>query len=386
MGDDDDPDVVRIGMVIPLTGGHGVTGRSMCRGALLAIEEVNAGGGIGGRRLQPVVVDSTTNVTQAVHALRGVLRSGVDLVLGAYTSAGRVAMLPAIREAGALLLYPTYYEGLEQEPCVCYAGAVPNQFLGGYIDWILGNLGRRFYMVGSDYVYPRTAGQIIQRVVGGRGGEVAVDRYVPLGQTDFAATLEEIDRLKPDVVLCNLVGNDSVPAFYRQFYDGGFRASTLPIAATVTTEAELQLMDPAVAAGHFMAASYFASLSNPANVDHRAAFAARFGRGAVTHVVSTAAYNAIWLLALAARTAGGSSASTVSRALPGTTFDGSPEGVPITVRANRHTTHAAHVGIAGVDGGYDVVASCGLQEPDPYPALLVPAQRRPSATSATSGA
>ena len=384
-GGEPSTDDIPIGVAVPLSGGLAVTGRSICRGALLAIEEVNADGGIGGRRLVPVVEDATSSVTKAVQTVRSLVRDqGIRLCIGGYTSADRVAMTPTFREHDALLLYPTYYEGLEQDPNVFYAGAVPNQYLGGYLEWIIANLGRRFYMVGSDYVYPHTAGQIIQRIAASRGAVVAGDRYVPLGQVDFGDIIDDIAAVNPDVIICNLVGNDSVPAFYRQFHDAGYRADELPIAATVTSEVELSVMGPECSVGHFMAASYFTSLTNPANLRHRAAFQARFGAEAVQQVVSTAAYNGVWLLALAGRATGDVSVPALRAALPGTTFEGNPEGPPITVRENHHTTHGSYIGIAGPDGQYEVVATSTVREPDPYPELLVPPGRRPPAQAAPS--
>lgn len=386
-GDGPEPsgDDIPIGIAVPLSGGLAVTGRSICRGALLAIDEVNASGGIAGRQLVPVVEDATSSVTRAVQVVRSLVKDqGVRLCVGGYTSADRVAMTPIFRDHDALLLYPTYYEGLEQDPHVFYAGAVPNQYLGGYLDWIAEHLGRRFYMVGSDYVYPRTAGQIIQRIAADRGATVAADRYVPLGQVEFASILDDIARVAPDVVICNLVGNDSVPAFYRQFHAAGYRADTLPIAATVTSEVELSVMGPEVSEGHFMTASYFTSLQNPANLKHRAAFAARFGDDAVQQVVSTAAYNGVWLLALAARTTGDVSVPALRATLPGTTFDGNPEGHPISFRANHHTTHGSYIGVANDRGEYDVIATSSVREPDPYPELLVPAERRPPQAAPTA--
>lgn len=382
------PGDIPIGIAVPLSGGIAQTGRSIYRGALLAIEEVNAAGGVNGRRLVPVVEDTASSVTRGVQAVRSLLKDqGVRVVVGGYTSADRVAMAPAFHEHDGLLIYPTYFEGLEQDSSVFYAGAVPNQYLGGYLDWIVEHLGRRLYMVGSDYVYPRTAGQIIQRVAAARGATVLADRYVPMGQVEFATILEDIARVEPEVVICNLVGNDSVPAFYRQFHAAGYRAETLPIAATVTSEVELSVMGPEVSQGHFMTASYFTSLQNPANLKHRAAFAARFGDDAVQQVVSTAAYNGVWLLALAARAAGDVSVPALRAALPGTTFDGNPEGHPISFRANHHTTHGSYIGVANDRGEYDVIATSSVREPDPYPELLVPAERRPpqAAPSAVDG-
>jgi len=374
---------IPVGVLYSLTGGLAVTETSIQQGALLAIEQVNAAGGIDGRRLVPVIEDYCSDVSLAAIRARDILRSdGVRVCVGGFTSASRAAMLPVFRAHDALLVFPTYYEGLEQDPNVVYAGAVPNQFLMDYVRWILGNLGSRIYMVGSDYVYPRTIGFMIGKVAAEAGADIAADRYVPLGCTEFGAVLDDIAAVRPDVVISNLVGSDSVPAFYRQFRLAGHTAASLPIAATVTTEIELQAMGPEHGAGHFMTAAYFGSLRNAANDAYVAAVRARFGADAVTHVTQVGAYNAVWLFALAAARAGSLSLDALRAAFIRTSFADNPEGWPVTVHPNQHTDHPSYIGCARPDGQFDVVADFPPRSPEPYPSVIVPESRRPPAATA----
>lgn len=373
------PDELPIGVITSLTGGNAATETSIHRGALLAIDEVNAAGGIAGRRLRAVVEDYASDISLApVRARKLLVEDGVAVCVGGYTSASRVAMAPVFRAHDALLLYPTYFEGLEVDPHVVYCGAVPNQFLFGYVEWIVRTLGRRLYLVGSDYVYPRTAAMLIAQVAADAGAEVVADRYVPLGSTDFGEHVAEIAELRPDVIVSNVVGSDSVPAFYRAVRRAGLGADQLPIAATVTSEVELHAMAPEYRAGNYMAATYFGSLEHEGNSRYRAALRGRFGADAVTHVDQVAAYNAVWLLADAlVRSGGDVGLPALREAFNGATFSGSPEGAPVTVLANQHTTHPSYIGRSRADGGYDVLARQDPVAPEPYPRPLVAAGRVP---------
>jgi urea transport system substrate-binding protein len=367
---------IRIGLLYSLSGELGITEASILRGALLAIDEVNAAGGVRGRPLEGVVVDCASDLSVAFHSAQGLASDpSVLACVGGYTSASRVAMAPAFRAHGATLVYSTYYEGLEIDDSVFYAGAIPNQFLVDYVAWITSNLGTRLYVVGSDYVYPRTLGAIIRGLVRGRA-EIIADRYVPLGSTRVDGIIEEIQRIKPDVIISNLVGI-TTPAFYREFREAGLKAEQLPIAATVTTELDINLMGPETAQGHFMTATYFQSLDNPANAEYVAAIKHKFGADAVTHIPQVGAYNAIWLVALAAQGAGELTHESLRDALPGTRFEASPEGFPTSIFDNHHTDHPSYIGLATPEGQFKVIASFPPTPPDPYPPAIVPTWKRP---------
>jgi urea transport system substrate-binding protein len=369
---------IPLGILYSQSGHLSVTEMSIQRGALLAVEEVNASGGIAGRPLAPVIEDCASDTTTAAQKVRKLIRDDhVVACVGGYTSAARVAMLPVVRAERGLLVYPTYYEGLEADPNTFYTGAVPNQFLVDYLHWVFEHLGNRLYVIGSDYVYPRTLGALIHAIAQAAGATVIGDRYIPLAATDFAPIIDEIGVLRPEVVISNIVGSDSTPAFYRQFRSAGHTADSLPIAATVTTEIEIQTMGPAYGAGHYMTATYFGSLENAANARYVAGIHARWGENAVTHVAQVSAYNAVWLVALALRRARDLSTDALREALASTTFDGNPEGRPIGFQALHHTTHPSYVGRTRADGQFEVVAEFEPRPPEAFPrALLGSAGRR----------
>jgi urea transport system substrate-binding protein len=374
-GDGGGSEPVRIGLLSALTGPLAPVERSIHEAALLAVDEVNAGGGVGGRRLEAVSADYASDTTRATFEATRLLReAGIRLLAGGYTSASRVAIQPALHKHDGLLLYPTYYEGLESDPRTLYAGAVPNQFLMPFLEWVLEHLGDRIALIGSDYIYPRTAGVIAKRLVSDRGGTVLLDRYVPLGQADFGEVIAEIARVRPSVVISNLVGNDSVPAFYREYRAAGLRADAVPIAATVTTELDLRTMGPVAGAGHYMTASYFSTIDGPANRAYLEALRRRTAVQPSAHAAQVGVYNAIHLLAAAAeRVTDPDSTEAWLSALPGTVFAGSPEEHPIAVGADLHTSHPAHIGRAGEDGRFTIIKSWPASAPDPYPALLLDA-------------
>lgn len=373
-----EPDGLRVGLLYSLRGRLAETERSIHRGALLAVKQVNEAGGVRGRPLVPVTADYASDCAAAAAQVRDLVhQKGVFACVGGYTSASRVAMLPAIHEGRSLLIYPTYFEGLETDSRTFYAGAAPNQFLVDYVRWILAKLGTRLFVVGSDYVYPRTLAAMVHSLARTDGAEVVAERYVPLGQTDFASTLAEIARLRPDVVISNLVGTDSTSAFYRQFHDAGNTVDELPIAATVTSELDLKVMGPSYGAGHFMAATYFGSLRHRDNQKYIQALSDEFGPDEVSHVAQVGAYNAIWMLALAAERARDLSASSLRQALVGVRFPGNPEGWALTTHANHYTSHPSYIGRARPDGQFDVVAEYPVRTPDPYPSLIVPTAKRP---------
>lgn len=183
---------------------------------------------------------------------------------------------------------------------------------------------------------------------------------------------------KPDVIISNLVGS-SIPAFYKQFAASGFTAASLPIAATVTTEQEVQAMGPRNGKGHYMSASYFQSLNNPANKKFVAAYQQRFGAKEVTNMPMVGSYDAIYLWKEAVEKAhGDTSSKTLRKNLPGLAFADAPEGIPITMETNHHVTLPALIGKCNAKGQYDIIENFGVRKPDPYPKAIVDAGKIPT--------
>ena len=377
-GGSGDTSPIKVGLLYALTGGLSITEKSLHNGAMLAIEEINAAGGINGRKIEPITEDYASDFTVVVQKAEKLIRQDkVVAVVGCYTSASRVAVIPTFQKNDALLFYGTYYEGLECDNNTFYGGAVPNQFLLDYVPWITENLGKSIYIVGSDYVYPQTVSAIVKKIAPASGGKVVADRYFQLGTTEFGSVISDIKSKKPDVVLSNLVG-DSTPAFYKQFKSAGLTPETLPIAATVTTEVEVAAMGPAAAEGHYQTGTYFQSLDNDDNKKFVEAYQAKFGKDEVTHMPLVGHYDAVYLLADAIKRGGGTSLEQLNKGLVGATNPTSPEGQTTKVIANHHTTHPSYVGKCNSSGQYDVVQEFPSRQPDPFPSQIVSAAKRPT--------
>jgi urea transport system substrate-binding protein len=374
-GDESGP--IKVGLLSSLSGGLSIIEDSIYRAGLLAIDEINAAGGINGRKIKPVVADYASDFSLAVQKAEELItRDKVAATFGCYTSASRVSVLPVFERNNAMLFYSTLYEGLECSPNCVYTGCIPTQQLFDYCPWIVQNLGKKVYIVGSDYIYPRTMSAIEKILVKEAGGTIVNDRYFPLGTTEFAPVIASLRETKPDVILSNMVG-DSIPAFYKQFRAGGFTADSLPIAATVTTEQEVQAMGGENAAGHYMSVTYFQSLDNPANKRFVEAFKKKNGAKQVTNQPMADNYVAVKLWAEAVKKAGNSSFEALRDTIVGTEFGDAPEGLPVKVQKNRHVTLPSLIGQATQEGQYKIVKDFGPRQPDPFPSQIVPKERIP---------
>lgn len=356
---------MKVGMLYSLTGALADMEKSILDGALAAVHEVNQDGGIHGEPMTFAVYDDRSEVASTARGIDHLCRAeSVDVIVGGYISASRVAMRPAVHANRTLLMYPTYFEGEESDPRVFYCGASPNQYMVDYLGWIARTLGRRIYIVGSDYIYPRVLGESIDRMGEHWGVETVGSWYAPLGETSFGAVLADIGRKNPSVVVCNLVGRESTTSFYTQFHNAGYRADTLPIAATVTTAIDLAHMPAEVSDGHYMVGTYFSRIESERNAAYRRSLLDIRGQER-THAAQVGAYNAVHALALAAEQAPSLAPDDLAEALLRVRFDGNPEGLPFYFRSNHYSAHPSYVGRAS-GGDYEVIAEFPPRLPEPW--------------------
>lgn len=264
---------IQVGVLFSQTGGLSIVERSMADATLMAIDEINASGGVAGRMISPIVEDgaSDPNIFNE-RASKLVLQDRTPTTFGCYTSASRKAVLPVYERRNNLLFYPTYYEGFECSKNVVYTGAVPNHQLTNLIPWIINTLGkRRFFIVGSNYIYPREMARVSKGLIEANGAEWVADEYLELGHSEWGAMVNRIRESECDVVLSNVVG-DSVVAFYREFANQGLTHEELPICATVTSELEIAAMGADIAAGSYTSFPYFMAVPSQRNQD----FVARY--------------------------------------------------------------------------------------------------------------
>lgn len=378
----DDP--IKLGVLFSLSGDLAIAETAMHNGALLAIKEINDAGGINGRQIEPVISDYASDFSLVVQKAQALISQGVVATVGCYASASRKAVLPVFEKAGGILVYPTFYEGLECSTNVIYSSLVANQHLTDATGWMVTNLGKRIYMVGSDYVGPQTYNAIVTKIAESQGAAVLQNRLFPLGQTDFGAAIADIKAVAPEVVWCTLVG-DSVPAFYKQMLAAGITAQTLPIMAGITTEQELAAVEPAAAEGHYFPSSYFATMTTEGNQDFVSRYQAAYGSDQPTNMPVAASYTSVHLIKAAIEKAGTTDITAVLKAFPGVSVSSPGEGT-VTVTDNHHTTHPTFLGRANRDRLYEVVATFEPRQPDPFPVSLVGSANVPSCPRAETSA
>lgn len=367
---------LRIGLLHSQTGTMALSERPLIDAALLAVEEINAAGGIDGRRVEAVLADGASDwPTFAREAERLIGEKRVAAIFGCWTSASRKAVLPVVERHKHLLLYPVQYEGMEQSPHIVYTGLTPNQQIVPALNWAARTLGRRVYLVGSDYVFPRTANLVVREYAALTGIEIVGERYLPLGGADVSAVVADIARLRPDLIV-NTVNGDSNLALFRALsvrVDNG--APPVPTLSFSIGEVEAQQLGAAFA-GHYAAWSYFQSLPGTANAAFVAAFRRRYGAQRAIDDPMATAYAGVLLWASAVRAAETAEPAAVASALAYRSV-AAPMGMFAIDAQTRHAPHVLHIGKARADGQFDIVwSSDGAIAPKPFPLQHSPADWR----------
>ena len=305
--------------------------------------------------------------TFAREAERLIKQQQAVVIFGCWTSACRKGVLPVVEAADHLLVYPMAYEGLEQSPSIVYTGAAPNQQITPAVQWCLDALkARRFFLVGSDYIWPRCVNEIVRDQLTSLGAELAGEAYVPFGSTDLAATAAAIAAAKPDVILSSVVGDSAIP-FARAVRAAGLDQATTPIVTFAIGENELRGDAAAEMAGHYAAWNYFQSLDRPQNKAFVRAFQARYGADRTTSDPMVAAYNSVLLWAQAVREAGTADVRQVRASLRHQSLD-APEGIIAVDPETQHTWRPVYIGQIRTDGQVDVVwTSRTAVRPMPFP-------------------
>lgn len=281
---------IPVGVLFSLTGPIAVVESTLRDACMMAIEEINDNGGIHGMKLRAVQEDPASDpATFADRIRRQVIRDKCVSVFGGYTSASRQAVLPVVQQRDNLFWYPTLYEGRECSRHVMYGGAVPNQQQAEFVPWLAENFGKRFYLIGNNYVYPREENNVCKIILDGLGGEVLNEEYVPVGHSDFGSVINRIRSAEPDVIFCTLVGDSDV-AFQRQLHAAGIDPERSPVASLTRSEIEVKAMGGEAAAGNFSSAPYFMGHQSPENEQFVESYLRRYGEDQVTHFVSEAAY------------------------------------------------------------------------------------------------
>jgi urea transport system substrate-binding protein len=362
-------ETIKVGILHSLSGTMAISEVSVKDATLLAIEEINAAGGIMGKMLEPIIEDGASDwPTFAEKARKLIQQDGVAVVFGCWTSASRKAVLPVFEELNGLLFYPVQYEGLEASPNIFYTGAEPTQQIIPGVEYLVNELGAEsIYLLGSDYVFPRTANLIIKAQLEALGVTMAGEEYVPLGGTEFSTIISKIQEAQPDAIF-NTLNGDSNVAFFKQFKDAGFTAESLPVMSVSVAEEEVRGIGPENVAGHYTAWNYYQTTETPENEAFVAAYKAAYGDERVTSDPAEAGYFGVYLWKAMVEKAGSTAVDDVrAAAATGEIEYQAPEGLVKVDPENQHTWKTVRIGQVNAEGLIDEVFASGAPvHPDPF--------------------
>lgn len=361
---------VKVGILHSITGTMAISETGSVQAEKLAIEQINAMGGVLGRKIEYIQEDGASDwPTFAEKAKKLLVKDKVAAVFGCWTSASRKAVLPVFEQYNGMLYYPTFYEGLEQSPNVIYTGQEATQQIIAGIDWVVKEKGaKKFFLLGSDYIWPRTSNKIARKHIEKLGLKVVGEEYYPLGHTQFNSVINKIKLKRPDVIYAIVVGGSNV-AFYKQLKAAGIdlTKSKFTLLTISVTEDEILGIGGENIAGAYAAMKYFQSLPNENNKAFVKAFKERWGKDIVIGDVTQAAYLGPWLWKAAVEKAGSFDIDKVRAASPGIELKTAPEGY-VRIHENHHLWSKTRIGKALKNGQYKVVYETKeLMEPDPFP-------------------
>ncbi|MBU8908800.1 urea ABC transporter substrate-binding protein [Desertibacillus haloalkaliphilus] len=361
-----DSDQIPVGILHSLSGTMAMSETSVRDSELLAIEEINAAGGVLGKELVPIIEDGASEPSIfSERADKLLQQDGVDVIFGGWTSASRKAMLPVVEENNGLLFYPVQYEGMEASPNIFYAGAAPNQQIVPAVDWLLDNRGTEFFLLGSDYVFPRIANQIIKAQLKENGATLVDEQYTPLGHTDYNTIISRIGDSEPTVIF-NTLNGDSNVAFFKQLADAGITSEDVTVMSVSVAEEEIRGIGADVLEGHLASWNYYQTTETPENESFVANYKEAYGEDRVTGDPIEAGYFMVHLWAQAVELAGTTDVDEVREAAAGIEF-GAPGG-PVQVDGdNQHVYKTVRIGEVRTDGQFEELWNSGEPvKPDPY--------------------
>ncbi|MEG3959341.1 urea ABC transporter substrate-binding protein [Microcoleus sp. herbarium2] len=357
---------IKIGVLHSLTGTMSISEISVKDGTLLAVEEINAAGGVLGRPLEAVIEDGASDLqTFAQKAKQLLLEAQVAVVFGCWTSASRKAVQPTFEHCSGLLFYPVQYEGLEQCPNIFYTGAAPNQQIVPGVNYLLAQGKRKIFLLGSDYIFPRTANLIVKAQLAAQGGELAGEVYLPLGSKEVGEAIADILAVKPDAIL-NTLNGDSNVAFFLHLRETGLKPEDLPVMSVSVAEEEVRTIGPSNIAGHLVVWNYFQTVDTPENRKFVKAYKARYGENRVTDDPIEAAYLGVYLWKQAVEKAGSTDVVKVREAAKNIEF-AAPSGKVKIDAQTQHTWKTVRIGKVRLDGQIEEIWNSGAPiPPDPF--------------------
>ncbi|MET0578463.1 MAG: urea ABC transporter substrate-binding protein [Ilumatobacteraceae bacterium] len=358
-------DTVKVGVLHSLSGTMSISEVAVRDAELLAIKEINEAGGVLGHQIEPVVEDGASDWPTFTEKAEKLLTTDeVAAVFGGWTSASRKAMLPVFEGNNGLLYYPVQYEGLEASPNIFYTGATTNQQIIPALDYIVEQGMTKVFLVGSDYVFPRTANKIINAYAEANGLEIVGEEYLPLGDTNVATIVSKVLDAEPDIVF-NTLNGDSNVAFFKELKAKGNTPDQIQTVSVSVAEEEIGGIGVENIEGHLTAWNYYQLTDTPENPAFVEAFKAEYGEDRKTADPIEAGYNAVYIWAASAEAACSFEVDAIKEAAKGITLE-TPEGTITVDDTNQHISKTARIGEINADGLIDEVwASDGPIEPDP---------------------
>lgn len=362
-----DGDTVKVGLLHSLTGSMAISEKSVRDAEVLAIKEINAAGGVNGKQIEYVEEDGASEPsTFATKAEKLIDSEGVSTIFGCWTSSSRKAVKPIVEEYGSLLWYPVQYEGMESSSNIVYTGAAPNQQIVPAIDYLLDQGYKKFFLLGSDYVFPRTANMIINAQLEAKGAKAVGEEYADMDQTDFAAIISKIEAAKPDVIINTLNGTGNV-SFFKQMSEKNYTSKDYMTMSFSIAEEEVATIGADILKGHMVSWNYYQTTDTEKNKEFVKAYKDAYGENRVTSDPAEAAYDAVYLWKAACEKADSFEPEDVIKAVESgeISFD-APEGIVTIQGDNHHLVKPVRIGQVGDDGLINEIYATDPVAPDPY--------------------
>ncbi|MEY2478427.1 MAG: urea transport system substrate-binding protein [Actinomycetota bacterium] len=358
-------DKVKVGVLQSLSGTMSISEVAVKNAEMLAIEEINKAGGVLGKQIEPIVEDGESKPEVFAQKIEKLLTSDkVATVFGGWTSASRKAMKPVVEGANGLLFYPVQYEGLEVSPNIFYTGATTNQQIVPALDYLKEKGLTKVFLVGSDYVFPRTANKEIKAYAAANGLQILGEEYLQLGDTNVQGIVQKVFEAQPQVVFNTLNGDTNV-SFFKELKAKGNTPDKIQTVSVSIAEEEVGGVGAENLAGHLVAWNYYMTTDLPKNKEFVAAFKAKYGANKNTDDPIEAGYNSVYIWKAAVEKAKSFDVAKVVEAAKGLVLE-TPEGTMTVSDWNHHVFKTARIGMVNAQGIIDEVWNSGKPiEPDP---------------------
>lgn len=355
---------VKIGILYSTTGNFSLSETPMQNAAKMAIDEINAAGGVKGMQIEPLYVDYGSDPAMAAEkAQQMILKDGVTAIVGTNASNTRLAVIPTIEKYNSVLVYNTYYEGEKPSKNLLYTNTCPNQQVAAFIPWMIKNLGPKIYIVGSDYEFPRKTIAFAKEYIAKFGGQIVGEEYTPTSETDFSSVVNRIKASGADCVFSGVAGNSNVP-FYKDYVQYGMDPKKVPLCSISSHESAIKAVGSA-AVGNYASFDYFNSLDTLESKLFVEKYQKLFGTTTTVTNSAEGAYHGIYILAKAIENAKSLSAQDIIAAASGVEVD-SPGGKIKMDEKNHHCWLNTYIGQVQDDLSYKILAkSDGLVAPIP---------------------